>query len=858
MKASHYSMNLPQIPGYEFEELVGEGGCGAVFRCSFEGEETRAVKVLNGLAINPGLLGHALNTVVNLPQHPNLTPVHAYNLAQAPYFCATDFYAFEGTNQPSTLEYLLGRLKSKVAWRLIEQMVSGLAFLHQHDVVHTSVKPGNIYVKHDPQRDSYQLFISDFGQGLVTGLHYFEMGASGYYASPEQLATGDFTHGKGKRWDVYSFGVVAFQLLTGCLPRMDQKFRNYLTERDSRRKDETSVLHQEDPRSFYDAIQKEPEVVWPIPAKNEYEEQLRSVVERCLELDPAKRPVDLREVARGFEKIRHDADTASLENRYKAQLRGKTIRIKVLVGTTGIFMLASLLLLGSALLGFSFYGTAMEEVRQGEVAKKEALKKQEEAFHEKVATEESLRLDAQKRAQVEANQADDARNFLKYSHANADAFFEMILSAADVDFPGFQGDRREALEKAAQHYQAFINEFADDPAFTYEQARAHRFLGEIRRAQGRLSGAVVELLAARDILDNLNTTGRDLDYLKEAGMIERSVAEIEILRGDLEAAQQALDHSSQRFQELQGVALSDQNLYEITQNVYLSAQIRLAREDWDGASEALGKISDVMVDLRERNPANEDFKALLAQTFSDIGFLFRKKGNVDGARQMQQKAAELFAELIQQNPQVEDYQYHLALCLNQQGEMEGNREKLLDAVKWLQRIVALNPKDHRYRFELAYGFGRLAEIQRDDGQPEDALRLNQMAVELLEELQADEAGISRYKLAFAKQSSEVAQLKSDMENYDEAQNHLIQAVETMNDLIQSDPGNTVYMRELAKIWGHYGFVSSKLGDSSNAKTQIQAAIDTWTRLLDKVPEDSEATGSLEWLRNQMSALKNAS
>jgi len=851
-------MNLPQIPGYQFEELVGEGGCGAVFRCTFEDGSTRMVKVLNGLAINHGLLSHALTSVVNLPQHPNLEPIHAFNLAQTPYFYATDYYAFEGTNTPSTLEYLLGRLKSKVAWRLIEQLVSGLAFLHQHEVIHASVKPGNIFVSHDANKDSYQLFLGDFGQGLVTGLHYFEMGSTGYYASPEQLANGDFTHGKGKRWDVYSFGVVAFQLLTGCLPRMDQRFRQYLDEREQQSRDETAVLRQEDPRTFYDLIHQEEEVVWPIPPKNEYEAQLRAVVERCLNLDPAKRPVDAREIARGFEKIRYEADTASLENRFKAQLRGKNIRIKVLLGTTGIFVLASLLLLGSALLGFSFYGTAMEEVRRGEQAKKDALKKQEEAFREKVATEENLRIEAQEGAAMDERLAAQARNFLKYSQSNADTFFEMILSAGDVDLPGFQSDRREALEKAALHYQAFINDYGGDEEFRRSLAKAHRYLGQIRKSQGRLSGAVVELLAARDILDEINTTGRDLDLVRQAGTIERSVAEIEIMRGDLEGAQLALNQSSQRFQTLQGVALSDRNLFDLTQNVYLTAQIKLSAEDYDGASTDLGKVSDVMLELRERDPSSEQYKYLLARTFSDIGFVFLQKDNMDGARQMHQKAAELFAELIQQNPQVEDYQYHLALCLNQQGELESNRDKILDAVKWLQRIVALRPSDHRYRFQLAYGFGRLAEIQRDEGQPEDAIKLNALAIELLDELISQEPDVARYKLALATQNSEIAQLKSDLEKYNEASEHLAQSVKLLDSLQNEEPSNPDYLREVAKTWGTYGFVTRKLGDASKAKTQTQAAIDAWNKLLQVSPEDAEAKGTLDWLNNQLTALNKAS
>ncbi|MEO0447976.1 MAG: protein kinase, partial [Verrucomicrobiota bacterium] len=566
-------MNLPQIPGYEFEVLLGEGGSGASYRCRCDGGIYRTVKVLNGMAVNPGLLSHALTTVSTLPQHANLAPIHTFNLGQAPYYYTSDYYGLEGNQQPAVLAHFAGKLRPNQSWDLIEQLSGALAFLHKYDVVHTCVRPSNIFVNYDAASDSYLLKLSDFGQGLVAGLHYYELRDSGFFSSPEQLTDGDFSHGKGKRWDVYSFGVAAFYLLTGKLPRLQDRYRSFLEANSAG----SSPLHQEDPAEYFTGIQREMVYQWPRPPKNEYEGKLRSVVDRCLKVDPAERPVDLREVSREFESIRHNADLELLSKQHRAQLRGKTIKVRTLLGTTGIFLGASVLLLISAIIGFSRHMTAVAEIGKAEQRRMADLNKLQQLSDEKVDREVSLRREAQLVATEKSEAASTLVRDLKRTSAYTDRFFASLLSMENIDVPGFQDMRRSELDRSVEYFETFRNRYGGEEDFLPEVARAHQFLGQVRLAQGRLTEASADLLLARRSMDSLLSSGAvGPAFLRQTALIERDLAEIEQLRGRLQGSREALERSSKRFANLQEKQSSDETVVDMMTNRYQLATVEVA------------------------------------------------------------------------------------------------------------------------------------------------------------------------------------------------------------------------------------------------------------------------------------------
>ena len=120
-------MNLPEIEGYQFEELIGEGGCGFVYRCRHDTGEIRVVNVIKALAVNPALLRENLERLARAPAHPGLVDLYGYNFTENPYYQITSLH---GRKNPSSGEWdsdaitgLIGKLDEEQASGLVDQLV---------------------------------------------------------------------------------------------------------------------------------------------------------------------------------------------------------------------------------------------------------------------------------------------------------------------------------------------------------------------------------------------------------------------------------------------------------------------------------------------------------------------------------------------------------------------------------------------------------------------------------------------------------------------------------------------------------------------------------------------------------------
>jgi len=842
-------MNLPQIPSYEFEALIGEGGAGASYRCRYQGQSVRVVKVFNGMAVNHSLINHALTAVGSAVPHPNLVPVHAFNLQQAPYYYITDFYA--GPNgEPSTVDHVAGHLPPPVAWRLVEQLVNSLSFLHRLDVLHTCVKPGNIFVEFK-DGEVQNIRLGDFGQGLVPGIHYFEIGDTCYFAAPEQLRDRDFSHGKGKRWDVYAFGVVAYYILNGKLPRLEERYRDYLRKRKNPRHP-TAALQQDDPIDFSLILFEEPEITWPKRPRNEYEEQLRNVIDQCLSLSPDDRPADLREVARTFETIRHTADIELLKRQHHAQLRGKSIKVRTLLGTTGIFLLTSFLLLGAALMGFTKVATEADKVVKAEQRRKSDLLKQKSLFDSKVSQEEALRMAAQSETNVRRAEATKARAFLFDSQAQADRFFSAILRSDEIDFPGFQEMRRENLEAAADYFTKFLSTYGKDRDFARQLCRADLFLGEIRRSQGRHAEALTHLSKARDGLQKLEITADFRpEFLRECAHIERSVHEIELARGNFAASDEALARSKAFFEELGKSGPGTEAGVELAKNQLAATRLLLERGKYGDAEAGFQKLIDQLTPLLAANPADARVKSDLGECYVRMATLVRRRADTKTALELVRNASRLFAELIEANGEIESYQYLLAVALNQQGEITGEVPVLRDAITLLDRVTRLQPELPLYRYELANSYGRLAEVLRREGQTDQALPLNEMALKLLKELLGKDPFAPLYRFATARQNIALAQALLDSSKDKEAANRFEESISALDKLVKEDPEQAEYLLLLAQAQGYAGLAHQHLNDKNDAMNLYEAAKASWTTFLVRFPNHAEATETVAWLNERL-------
>jgi WD40 repeat protein/ABC-type sugar transport system substrate-binding protein len=202
-----------EIKGYVLEEMLGEGGFGAVYRAHQPLVKREvAIKVI-------------LSDFANRPEFVRRFETEAQLVARLEHLHIVPLYDYwrDPTGAYLVMRMLRGgSLKEAIAdnpWsveetaRLLDQIAAALAIAHRNNVIHRDMKPANILL--DEERNAY---LSDFGIAKVSGKDGgSEMGAvvgSPAYISPEQIQSQTVT----AQTDIYGLGIVIFETLTGTQP----------------------------------------------------------------------------------------------------------------------------------------------------------------------------------------------------------------------------------------------------------------------------------------------------------------------------------------------------------------------------------------------------------------------------------------------------------------------------------------------------------------------------------------------------------------------------------------------------------------------------------------------------------------
>src|SRR5215207_7428243 len=205
--------------GYRIEGVLGRGGMGVVYLAEQPELGRRvAIKVIApALASDPDYLERFRreSRLAAAIEHPNAIPIYEAGVADAdmPYLVMR---YVEGEDLSSLLRRE-GRLDTKRAAAIVDQIAGALDEAHARGLVHRDVKPANVIV--ESRRGTEHACLTDFSLTR-------EMDASSGvtatgrwvgtidYASPEQI--------KGRpvdaRCDVYALVCVLFTTLTGRLP----------------------------------------------------------------------------------------------------------------------------------------------------------------------------------------------------------------------------------------------------------------------------------------------------------------------------------------------------------------------------------------------------------------------------------------------------------------------------------------------------------------------------------------------------------------------------------------------------------------------------------------------------------------
>jgi eukaryotic-like serine/threonine-protein kinase len=200
---------------YRIERELGEGGMGVVYLATDEQVvgETFAIKVLKG-AVHPAaieLLREEVRKTRKL-SHPNIVDVHSVNVDGRKLYVLMEY--LEGKPLNGLLEEEFGRgMPFSHAWPIIEDVGAALGYAHDHNVIHSDLKPANIFVT-----TAGRTKLLDFGIARVSRGRLHK--GSGPLALTPAYASCEMLEGKeaDRRDDIYSFAYVIYEMLSGEHP----------------------------------------------------------------------------------------------------------------------------------------------------------------------------------------------------------------------------------------------------------------------------------------------------------------------------------------------------------------------------------------------------------------------------------------------------------------------------------------------------------------------------------------------------------------------------------------------------------------------------------------------------------------
>jgi hypothetical protein len=214
---------------FVLDTLLGKGGMGLVFGAvDRRKEEARdpnprvALKVLNAdFQRHPQAL-MALQREARKAQtlaHPNVVTVFDFDRDGDAVYMTMEL--LQGRSLDSLTREGRGKgIGRQVAMPIIRGIAEGLAYAHRKGIVHSDLKPGNIFITEDSTAK-----ILDFGiaRAVPTSVNevnrdVFDAGSLGAYT--EAYATDEMVDGIDPHPadDMYALGIIAYELLTGVHP----------------------------------------------------------------------------------------------------------------------------------------------------------------------------------------------------------------------------------------------------------------------------------------------------------------------------------------------------------------------------------------------------------------------------------------------------------------------------------------------------------------------------------------------------------------------------------------------------------------------------------------------------------------
>ena len=214
--AAPHPADLPQVPGYRVETVLGHGGIGVVYR-AWHLRLNRPV-ALKMLLVGPYARPDELERfqreaeAIAALHHPNIVQVYDVGEVDGRPFLSLEFV--EGGTLAQQIQGVPQPARHAAA--LVATLADAVHQAHQSGIVHRDLKPANILLTRDgdPKVTDFGLARRLEGSGELT-LSGAPMGTPSYMAPEQALGKKEAI---GPATDVYALGAILYEMLTGRPP----------------------------------------------------------------------------------------------------------------------------------------------------------------------------------------------------------------------------------------------------------------------------------------------------------------------------------------------------------------------------------------------------------------------------------------------------------------------------------------------------------------------------------------------------------------------------------------------------------------------------------------------------------------
>lgn len=256
------------VPGYRILSMLGEGAYGSVWLAQEinTGKQVAIKFYTHRGGLDWSLLKREVEKLAVLYTSRNIV-----RLLDVGWDSDPPYYIMEHLENGSLISFLSeGGIPTDEAVRITKSILQALVHAHGCGILHCDLKPANILLDSD-----FEPRICDFGQSRLSDEQDPALGTM-FYMAPEQA---DLKAVPDAKWDVYALGSILYHMLTGKAP-----FRT--DGADEKIKSADSL--EEKLKNYRDVLRSSSKTAMKRELRK-VDRALAEIVERCLEMNPAKR-----------------------------------------------------------------------------------------------------------------------------------------------------------------------------------------------------------------------------------------------------------------------------------------------------------------------------------------------------------------------------------------------------------------------------------------------------------------------------------------------------------------------------------------------------------------------------------------